>query len=52
MDAKEQRLTDAYNKAVDELNKIPKGDIRHFAAAARVVNALKALHRYRQRKRN
>jgi len=52
MDAKEQRLYDAYNAAVDELNKIPKGDIRHIAAAARVTNAHKALRRYQQRKKN
>ena len=52
MDAKEQRLIDAHNAAVDKLNKIPKGDERHMRAAAAVVHAHRALRKYQQRKRN
>lgn len=46
--AEEKKLTDAYNKAVDKLTRIPRGDERHFAASRAVVKAHRALQRYKQ----
>jgi hypothetical protein len=51
-DQHEKRLLDAYNRAVDALNRIPKGDPRHIPASAKVVNAHRALQRYRARNKN
>lgn len=51
MDATEKRLSDAYERAVERLRAIPKGDPRHIAVNREVVQAYRALQRYKQRRK-
>jgi hypothetical protein len=51
VDAHEKRLTDKYNKAVDRLNQVRKGDPAHIPAAAAVSATLRALRKYQADKK-
>ena len=50
MDKTERYLIRRYDQALAALNRIPKGDVRHIAAASRLVQAKRALDRYKQAK--
>jgi hypothetical protein len=47
-DAHEQKLIADYNKAVNALKRIPRGDPRHIPLSAKLIAAQRALKRYRQ----
>lgn len=47
-DAREQQLINDYHKAADALKKIPRGDPRHIRLSAKLIQAQRALKRYRQ----
>ena len=51
MDAKEKRLVEVYENAVDELRKTRKGSEESERATARVVVALRKLTEYRRTKK-
>ena len=47
-DSHEEKLIADYNRALDALKRLPKGDPRHIRLSAQLIAAQRALKRYRQ----